>query len=378
MIYLIIPLLLTLAFPAVADPSMSATAGRDIDNKQSDTIKRDKSLSADKSHGNRKTLSSSNERAHELSNTRSDSARESMSDESSHSTTTDVNINSLLLQSFIDRYELQPPSLDDPKPRIVFYSCKPLTGTVSEYPTLTSCPQQFGMHQTLDLNAVVPRRLASQFSDTACGTKSGKNGSERYNKLWTPDPNNSVVGQYARCRILASRWIAEAARKAIQQKVASEQEVRVQIERAFLDMESDPTLFEQFIADAQQVWSHANCAPLLSLYSDFTGVAFNCGVVRLKDDSIVIDGRQTLSESAIEGRSFKVSLNAQQSHNASLEASTSADARTSISARDAYTRDKFSEDKNTASLSKSRSQDHSISESVKRGSGSDMRAAPQQ
>ncbi len=378
MIYLIIPLLLSLAFPAVADPSLSATAGRDVDSKQSDTIKRDKSLSADKSHGNRKTWSSSEEQSRELSKTRSDSARESTNEESSHTSSTDININSLLLQSFINRYEAEPPSPDDAKPRIVFFSCKPLTGTVSEYPTLNSCPQQWGMHQALDMDAVVPRRLASKFSDNACGSMSGKNGRDRYNKLWTPDPNNPVVGQYARCRILASRWITEAARRAIQQEVASEQDVREHIEQAFIELENNPALFEQFIADAQQVWSHANCAPLLSLYSDFTGVAFNCGVVRIKDDSIVIEGRQTLSESAIEGRSFKIGLNAQQSHNASLEASTSADARTSVSARDSITQDKFKEAKNTASLSKSRSQDLSTSESMRRGSGSDMRAAPQQ
>ncbi len=64
---------------AMADPSIGASAGADIQNNESQSMKRDKSMSVDKSTGHRKSHSDSDERSREQSKSRSHSERRSAS-----------------------------------------------------------------------------------------------------------------------------------------------------------------------------------------------------------------------------------------------------------------------------------------------------------
>ena len=375
---IIIFLLALLPVVAHADPSISSDAGRSIDNGQSNTIKRDKSLSADKSRGNRSTESDSRERVREGSTSKSHQERLGQSSEHSNSGSVDLNINSLLLKEFVAHYERQRPQPGMARVQQVFADCKPITGIVNEYPTLNSCPGGGGGGlEGTDTADIVPRRLATHFSTDACG-QWGNDDTRSYQQRFSLDPANRVVGQYARCRIIASSWLAEAANRATTERARSEQEVRDRVQLVFSEMDADDRLFEKMRLDAADLWPSANCAPSLERYPEFQKPDIQCGIFTVEGNSITVENRETLSATSIAGRSYKIAINSSDSESVAVDDSTSADRRESYAERESDSRERFRESKKTASLNKSKSLDRNATSKVDRRAGSSMNAIPKE
>lgn len=363
---------------AQADPSLSSDANRSIDNSRSNSIKRDKSLSADKSRGNRATESDSRERAKEGSISNSHSEKVGTTADRSKSGSIDVNINGLLLKEFVAHYERQNPQPGMARVQQVFAGCKPLTGIVTEYPTLNSCPGNGGRAGT-DVTDVVPRRLATHFSTGSCGAwGAGKDEGSAFQQTFDMDPENRAVSQYARCRIIASAWLDEAANRAVTESARSEQEVRDRIRQTFNQMDTDELLFEKMRLDALDIWANANCAPTLERYPDFQKPDIQCGIFTVDGASITVENRETLSANSIAGRSYKIAISSSDAESIAADDSTSADRRESYAERESDSRERFREAKKTASMSKSKSMDRSSSSKVDRSSGSSMSAAPKE
>ena len=364
---------------AHANPSVSSDAGQSNDNSESETIKRDKSLSADKSRGNRVTHSDSADKASEKSLSRSHQNRVGKSADDSNSASIDININGLLLQEFVKRYETTPPGNDAPSVQMVFAECRPLTGIMTEYPIFNSCPSMEGGHSVMDMEAVVPMRLATRWTSGGCGNwgVGGSNDIQAISQFpW--NPANPAVGRYARCRIIASSWLAEAAERASTTTARSEREVVGKIQSVFSQMDADEPLFLKMRQDALDLWQHARCAQTMVRLNDFKKPALNCGIFSVEDQRVSVNYRETLSSSAIAGQSFKIAINSSDSNSAASDDSVSNDARVSASVRESDTLDRFSERKKTASMSKSHSMDTTTSDKVDTSSGASIQASPKE
>lgn len=365
---------------AAADPSISSDAGRSIDNSQSNSIKNDKSLSADKSRGQRHADSDSRERAREQSLSRSHSEKIGSSAEKSRSGSVDLNINTVLLKEFVNRYERTQPQQGMQQVQKVFASCKPLSGIVTEYPTLNSsisAPTGGGAPGTFDENDVVPRRLAYHFAKGTGGQWGNSSDSTALQESYNMPSQNEEVGKYARCRIIASKWVAEAGERLGATTVRSEAEVRDRIDQAFTEMENDQQVFEQIRGETMQLWQSAECAPTLQRWPDFSKPNLICqGVIEVDGNSIIIENQETLSAGSIAGRSYKIAINSSENQSVGMDDSISKDARTSRSERAGDSNERYTESKKTASLSKSKSMDKSNSSKLDRSSGNSMNATP--
>lgn len=365
------------SFAALAEPSISNDSGQSTETQESTDLQKKKSLSSDKSRGRKESHSDSDERANETSKSKSHSERDSNSHDIQKSGAVEINVNGLLLQEFVRHYESAEPADSMPKPQFVFATCKPMTGIVSEYPTLNSCPSAGQIGGRQDLNFIVPRRLATHFTD--CG---GWGGAVSEAKDMGFIPRNSVnsqneyVSKYARCRIVASAWLDEAAARAVNTSAKTESEVRERIQSTFQSMDNDPQLFEMLSAKARQIWSRANCSAWLSIYRDFQKPEVNCGIFSVEGNQIEVENRKTLSESSIAGRVYKIALQNSDSTSASSENAMANDARTSIASRESDSRDRYIESKKTASLSKAKTLDKSSTTAKSRSAGNSMKAAP--
>ena len=364
---------------AHANPSVSSDAGQTTDNGESETIKRDKSLSADKSRGDRVTHSDSADRAAEKSLSKSHQSRTGSNAQDSQSASVDVNINGLLLKEFVKHYETTQPQVDAPRVKMVFAECLPMTGMLTEYPIFNSCPSLEGGHSAMDMEAVVPLRLATRWSSGGCGNwgVGGSNDNQAVTKYrWNPD--NPAVGRYGRCRIIASSWLAEAASRASTTSARNEGEVTERIQSVFDQMDADEPLFLKMRQDAINLWQQARCAPSMVRFNDFKSPELNCGIFAVEGNHITVNYRETLSSSAISGQSFKIAINTSESNSVAVDYSVSSDARVSASVRESDSRDRFAERKKTASMSKSHSTDSTASDKVDTSSGANIQASPKE
>lgn len=356
---------------AYADPSVSSDAGRSIDNGQSDTIKHDKSLSADKSRGNRATESDSRERAREKSLSNSHQERVGSSRERSRSSSVDVNINGLLLREFTARYERGNSWFGAAGD--YFHTCKPMMSLKTDYPIIAHFypgSKQWDDHVT-GKNKGWSSVSNENLSDIRLLPHQVGNGAHK-------SENIEYVARYMECRIAANYWIAEAGDRVATQKALSEAEISDRIRATFIQMDDDDSLFTQLQKRAENLLQQAQCVPFLTDYAGAKTHEIECGVFSYVGDRIEVENRETLSESSINGRSYKIAISAQESQSASEDDSVSRDAKVSASVRDSDSRERFREVKKTANMSKSKSRDQSSSSKVDRSAGNSMNATPKE
>ena len=337
---------------AFADPSISSDAGRSIDNSQSNSIKNDKSLSADKSRGQRHADSDSRERAKEQSLSRSHSEKIGQSAERSKSYSSDININGLLIREFTSRYERNYQGSGAAGE--YFAACQTMLKALPNYPTF----------------------------NVSTGAIEGRNAVERslsYGENAPPPASarEPYLSRYSQCRITASYWLSEAGDRTTNQSITTENEVQQKVRDTFIAMDSDPYLFQTLRQKSRETWANADCSgSQIEDFKHFKSPALRCGVFSFEGSDIQVDYRKTLSESSINGRSYKIAINASESESVGMDDSISKDARVSRSERAGDSNERYTESKKTASLSKSKSMDKSNSSKLDRSSGNSMNATP--
>lgn len=370
-------LLMLLPVISLANPSITSNSSNKNDTSSSSSTKRDDSFSADQSDGKRATESESNERAKERSKTHSESVKKGSSQENSRSNSSKNNITSLMLKTFRERYETDK----NPNKTLVqqmLGECKAVSGLATEYPTLDECPtiSNPGHGAELDLEHVVPYRIATHFSDGNCGANNFDN-TLWVNKSFDANPNNQTISRYARCRMFASKWIDIAgSMMPAYAEVSSEVEVSEKINLAFEQMDNDEHLFEDIKAQVRKSWANARCTNWLTQWHNIQEPNMNCGVFVVKGHDVWVENRKTLSEDSIEGKSYEITLNASKSDSLSSDESLSKDYRLSKSHRDSDNHETFAEHKKASSINTTTSTDENESNSISTGSTSDISATP--
>lgn len=344
---------------ALADPAVSSDAGRSLDNTQQNSIKRDQSLSADKAHGRRRTLSDSEERSREASRSRSHQEAVGTREELSNSYSADISINGLLLREFTARYERGNNGSGSAWE--YFHLCKPLMNSQVDYPVW-------------DLTAGgVVGLIEARRSRTRDGYVMLRGDSMMKPQI---DPTNRYISRYSQCRMTTSYWLSQAGDRTTRQQVTTENQVRDRIRQVFAEMDADESLFQDLRQRARDVWAQAVCSPWIDTLDNFKAPEIECSVFTFSGGTMTVENRETLSEASIDGRSYKVSVSASQSESVSTDDTVARDARESVAARESDTRDRFAEQKNTATLSTSKSKDRSRSRKVDRSVGNSVSATP--
>jgi hypothetical protein len=354
--YLILTLALLLPAIARADASVNSDAGRNIESGQSSTIKRDKSLSTDKSNGRKATDSTSRENSTETSSNRSKSTKTSQTSASSSSASVDVNINGLLLREFTARYERDGGG--GGKAGEYFGICKPLTHALSDYPVI------FG-------EGIVGRREAQEQALRQGFTTTWANPlSVRFQH------NDPTFSRYVQCRITASYWVAEAGKRAANAKVNTEDEVSRRIVKVFAEMDADDYVFQTLRQRARDLWRQETCSLQLQQLSEFKSPDMQCGIFSFIGDTFTVENRTTLSESSIDGHSYKIAVSSSAGDAVAVDDTYSSDDKVSLTNKDGVSIERFKESKKTASMNKSRSTDNNTSSKLNRSSGNNMNSTP--
>lgn len=266
--------------------------------------------------GNTEKESASHEKAKEKSKSKSHSKKVAKSDESSKSYSIDVNINGLLLREFTTRYERDFTGTGTAGE--YFGICKPITRALMDYPvyTLNHGKEVLGINE-------FRIRLQTEGQVSYGGENSGL----------AVNPTNQYISRYAQCRITASYWISEAGDRAATQKVSNENEVRDRIRQVFDEMDTDENTFQTLRQRARTLWKQASCAPWLQSGREFKSPQIECGVFSYVGKAFVVENRETLSESSIDGRSYKIAVSAKANDTVAEDDSTSVDDRVSSSER---------------------------------------------
>ncbi|MEW6057960.1 MAG: hypothetical protein AB1540_15235 [Bdellovibrionota bacterium] len=349
----------SVAASASANPSVGSDAGRSFESGSTSSMKRDKSLSADKARGDRQTITKSRERAHEQSQTESNSESRGRSFEKSKSSEVSLNINGILLQQFVKRYERTAEG--EGMAGAYFSACKPISTALSDYPVWS-----------FDQGKVTGRTEAMYGNGNGMIASRGDGVVVLY-----VDSNDTYIRRYAQCRMTASAWLSHAGDLANRTSPKSEQEVVKIIQEVFHQMDLDGELFIQIRQQSRDDWDQqAYCSQWLGDYKDFTEPDMDCSVFQFKGRDMYVKNRKTLSDDSIDGRSFTISLSGSESDSYRVENSSTSDDSVSRSARMSDSDERFRERKNTATLSKSKSSEASTSTKLDRGSKAGVNSTP--
>jgi hypothetical protein len=274
--------------------------------------------------------------------------------QSANSQSAELNVNSVMLREFIRRYE-QKPFTGGTRSQYIFSECKPLTGIINEYPTLNSTPSVNGRGGIVfEPNNIVPRRMARHFeagagsstgvvqgatlgnpSSTGVNSDLSKTGMQ---SNYDMPAQNQEVGRYARCRIIASWWIDQAAQRATSESARSEREVVERIQQVFDEMDKDSELFENYVNNAIDLWKSAECSATLKRWPDFNKPELICyGTLVIEGNNIEVENQPTLSASSIAGRSYKIAIQSSNSNSVAVEDSVGSEKRQSASERQSGT-----------------------------------------
>jgi len=355
---------LTLAalFPSLAraDASVSSDGGRSIENGQSDTLRRDKSLSADKSHGNKATVSASREKALEKSRSHSKSKKLSKTAGVEKRASVDVNINGLLLREFTARYERDGTATG--KAGEYFGLCKPLTRALADYPV---------MYFDLDGMKIIGRNEAQQLNNARAMALT-------MNMMVSFGHNNLFVSRYVQCRMTASYWVAEAGERANAQQISTEAEVGERIRQVFAAMDNQESVFATLRQRARNLWAQETCSRQLQTEDEFKAPELQCGVFSYVGNVFTVENRETLSEAGINGHSYKIAVSASSADSVAADESLSADERISSSKRRGISTERYREARNSAGLTQSKSLDQNSGSTLDRSSGNSIHAAPKE
>lgn len=146
-----------------------------------------------------------------------------------------------------------------------------------------------------------------------------------------------AVFDYIVCRVEANIILTTAgdfvARQG--QVFSSERDVSEKIDKAFYKIDSSQEIQDKIIAKTDGIMNQLSCSGILPHLGVSNDLTLNCGVFYANAGSgeFRILGRQTMSSSAIDGKSYKVSISQGNSENSgvSLESSDSTKDSTSTS-----------------------------------------------
>jgi hypothetical protein len=285
-------------------------------------------MADDSSIGSTEKESASHEKAKEKSKSKSHSKKVAKSDESSKSSSVDININGLLLREFTSRYERDGTGTG--KAGEYFGLCKPLTRALADYPVVY-------WHVFNDgLPGIAIGGINEARNDPGWGNGSPFNPNDSqiagFNGM-VPPHNDLTVSRYVQCRITASYWVAMAGERAAAPKVSTEAEVRGKIIQVFQEMDSDASVFQTLRQRARDLWAQESCSSWLDKIYNFNVPNIQCGVFSFVKEVFTVENRVTLSESSIDGHSYKIAVSAKASNSVASDDSVSESDKVSSSER---------------------------------------------
>jgi hypothetical protein len=301
----------------------------------------------------RHTKDEKRQHAREKSKSATSSTKQSSDQKSDNSFTVEDNINSLLIKTFIDHYESGSNSGSGPGW---------LSGLSTSIPDYYNTPQ--GQHALEWLRSVARNDLIAQngldvtpdyhckpfsnisydfpvFFRLTVGRAGEANGSPELDKIRSSNTLASIgykaVFDYVVCRVEANIILTAAGDFVAHQGqvFSSERDVSEQIDEFFHEIDSSQEIQDKIIAGTDDIMNQVSCSGALPHIGVSNDLTLNCGVFYANAGSgeFRIFGRQTMSSSAIDGKSYKVSISQGNSENsgASLESSDSTKDSTSTS-----------------------------------------------
>jgi hypothetical protein len=288
------------------------------------------SAAADES-GTQGTEKQSMQKSKEHSKAKTSSRKQAADMKAATDFSTDVDINSLLIQEFISHYEqkLSPPraitKLDEVfmennaeyRKQLAneaangalasFATCKPFLYAQKNFPVANI---NRAHHYDESQPAVTVITLKQALDKATPGIVSVSTG-----VIINMDKNYPAVSDYAKCRIEAHWWITSAAMHLAQESrvFQSEEDAKVEIDRIFDVMDSSTDLFLRIQEKTNQVFDNAVCMGTMSFYNDANkSLSLNCGTFVSDASSnqlkFVVNGRETLSSNGIDGKKFKIAM----------------------------------------------------------------------
>lgn len=371
--------LFSISASSFADPVISSDTGKGIDRTHSEKESLDRKLEASKSRSRAHRNTDEDSRAVEASTNRADRRAWSRSKSNQSSASIDVNINSLIIQQFVNRYEkVDGNTIGNSSPLALQYfnACRPITTKDSAYPTLNGWLGGFGVQPRPDYNKVTGRNSATKYTHSMLDPLYGGDGDGSTNiaQGFEVDPTAPYISKYARCRIVAHFWISEAATRAVSSEVRSESEIKSRIADTFGEMESDDQLFYDMQAEAKSLWSQASCTNWLKIFGDLNGAEIDCGVFIYNSKGFQIDYRETLSANSIDGKTFKIAVSGTTDNTYAEEDSQGNDYRKSVASRTSDARERATEQKKQASLARGQTIENGMQTGRSRKDGAGLSA----
>lgn len=350
---------------AMANPSIKAGANQGIEDSESTDVTREKRLSVDKSTSGRNSNARTTEHSREKSQESSQSQRQSNERRNSQSFSTEVNLNSLLLQRFVAHYEnVDENRLSSNMPEAVKYfaTCKPLKYEKWDYPVVGEVGE-IGRRGVVPLRVVVNRRFQPD---------------ENPGNIILMDAGMPVVSRFAQCRMTASYWLAAVGRNLAGASAKNEAAVAAMVDAEFERMDLSGK-FQELRQKARDEWrNNAICTTHAKTLLASQSANLDCGVFQLSGDKYYVSRRQTLSPEAIDGVSFKIALSSDENSSMANERSSSVSERSSMANRASATSESASEVRNSASLSRDRKSSSQGKNTTSRSAGSDIDASLKQ
>ncbi len=403
--------------PAYADPTTGAGASRSTDTGGSEKINREKSVSQDKSSGNKSSRSSSREASRE----RSREIKEGLADKQEESRKRDLsvklNVNPLLVSEFIAEFEAgvaSSPASKMESAREFFAACRPFGNLDADFPVLMygildlrpaadGGRDLYASHHQL-VGHIVPANLLHLSSGSGSSyvipitTKSRAGGNwggltVLKDVLLPPAEENlrgGSIAYYAACRIAAHFFISQAADATMTiierqgWKVREEADMRKAIRTTYRHL-GDPAqpgvdeFWRQVVVRTIETWRAARCAPFIGYaHKVGAGHSLDCGTFRIAGDSIFVSGVPTLSADAIDGRRIEIALSTgdNDTHTASRESNHSA--KESRSSKLSESSENYADSKRTGTMKASRSSDTTTGRKIGRDAKTDTSAKPGQ
>lgn len=388
---------------AFAEPSLSADSSKERKETESSKASVNINATADKKKGNRDTETRSRDKAGERARDRVSSDKATVEDRRSQDYTVERDLNSLLLQAFVNQYEkIDAHDLpqDAHQAQLYFATCKPFQKKIQDYPVINwrpaggaSCLPNCLRLEILKFGVnVAPLEVAMNVSADEVSSRYvihdikdaflSREKSYGLNTRFSVDPEIPHVSRYSQCRITAHYWVARAAEAASSQPAYNEWEMKQRVEAIFNAMDRDHELFLTIRQQARDLWKDASCSNWLTYKGDFQGPAIECGIFTFRDNGFTVDYRPTLSQDSIDGKRYKILTSASHSASMSEEESRSASIRLSETIRVAVSHDDYRDRSKGGSVSigtsSETSSDQSRTASDKASIGVTPKSAPQQ
>lgn len=382
--------------PAYANPTSGAGASRSTETGGSDKINREKSVSQDRSSGNKASRSRSRETSRESSRESKEGAAAKQEESSKRDLSVKLNVNPLLISEFIGEFESvssAEPVSDMKSARAFFAACRPFSNIDVDFPVLAP-----GIYD-VDRLQVPPANIVQIGGSRIAITNKGRAGAQwgglkAVEKVLLPpsekNMNGGTIAYYAACRISAHYFISQAAEHllaVIEQrglKIRGEEDMRKltrHVYRFLADESNDGVrnFWGSIVVRSLDTWKQARCAPFLGYPSKILGGhTMDCGVFRTTGDAVYVAGVPTLSTDAIDGRRIEIALSRGDSDTRTASRESSRSTRDSSSSKTSDSSETYADSKRTAGMKASKASETTTSRKTGRDAKADVSAAPGQ